>query len=132
MRSISSCASPLLAVMVMRCSLPVPLSIADTFRMPLASMSNVTSICGIPLGAGRIPSRMNLPMLLFSEAMLRSPCTTCTSTLGWLSAAVVKVSLFAVGMVVFREMRVVATPPSVSMPRLSGVTSSSRMSCTSP
>jgi hypothetical protein len=29
------------------CSLPVPLSFADTLTMPLASMSKVTSICGI-------------------------------------------------------------------------------------
>ena len=33
------------------CSLPVSLSLAVTVRMPLASMSNVTSICGAPRGA---------------------------------------------------------------------------------
>ena len=38
------------------CSLPVPLSLADTLTMPLASMSNETSICGTPLGAGGIPT----------------------------------------------------------------------------
>ena len=36
---------------------PVPLSVAVTVRMPLASMSNVTSICGIPRGAGGRPVR---------------------------------------------------------------------------
>ena len=55
----------------------------------------------------------------------RSPCSTFTSTLGWLSAAVEKIWLFLVGMVVLRSMILVHTPPMVSMPRLSGVTSSS-------
>ena len=32
--------------------------------MPLASMSNVTSICGMPRGAGGMPSRLNWPRLL--------------------------------------------------------------------
>ena len=32
------------AVMVMCCSLPVPRSLADTFTIPLASISKVTSI----------------------------------------------------------------------------------------
>ncbi len=34
--------------MVMCCSLPVPRSLAETFTMPLASISKVTSICGTP------------------------------------------------------------------------------------
>lgn len=50
----------------------------------------------------------------------------------WLSAAVENTWLFLVGMVVLRLIMRVNTPPSVSMPRLSGVTSSSRMSFTSP
>ena len=47
------------AVIVMCCSLPVPRSLADTFTIPLASISNVTSICGTPRRAGGIPSRRN-------------------------------------------------------------------------
>ena len=39
--------------MVIFCSLPVALSLAETLRMPLASMSKVTSICGTPRGRGR-------------------------------------------------------------------------------
>src|SRR5437667_45204 len=35
------------------CSLPVALSRAETFRMPFASMSNVSSICGTPRVAGQ-------------------------------------------------------------------------------
>src|SRR5439155_404906 len=49
------------AVMVIFCALLVALSLALTFRVPLASLSNVTSICGVPRGAGRIPSSLNLP-----------------------------------------------------------------------
>ena len=32
----------------------------------MASMSNVTSICGMPRGAGGMPSRMNRPSVLLS------------------------------------------------------------------
>ena len=42
-----------------------------------------------------------------------------------------KIWLFFTGMVVLRSMSLVQTPPSVSMPRDSGVTSSSRMPSTS-
>jgi hypothetical protein len=52
--------------------------------------------------------------------------------LGWLSEAVENVWLALVGIVVLRSMIGVATPPSVSMPSVSGVTSSSRTSLTSP
>ena len=48
----------------MLCSRPVPLSLRVTFRMPLASMSKVTSICGTPRGAGGMPSRMKLAQRL--------------------------------------------------------------------
>ena len=50
----------------------------------------------------------------------------------WLSSAVEKVWLFLVGMVVLRSISGVNTPPRVSMPRVSGVTSSSSTSLTSP
>ena len=48
--SISSLLMLVEEVMVMCCSLPVPLSVAVTLTMPLASISNVTSICGTPRG----------------------------------------------------------------------------------
>ena len=57
---------------------------------------------------------------------------TAPRTCVWLSAAVEKTWLFLVGMVVLRLIMRVKTPPSVSMPSDSGVTSSSRMSFTSP
>ena len=59
--------------MVIFCSLPVPLSFAETFKMPLASISNVTSICGTPLAAGTIPSSIKRPIVLFSVDIVRSP-----------------------------------------------------------
>mmetsp|Transcript_7794 Transcript_7794/g.23863 ORF Transcript_7794/g.23863 Transcript_7794/m.23863 type:complete len:245 (-) Transcript_7794:836-1570(-) len=100
--------------------------------MPLASMSKVTSICGEPRGAGGMPTRSNSPSILLSAAISRSPCSTLMPTCDWLSAAVLKTCDFLVGMVVFRSMRRENTPPRVSMPSESGVTSSSRMSLTSP
>ncbi len=49
-----------------------------------------------------------------------------------MSSAVEKTSDLRVGIVVLRSMSLVITPPLVSMPRVSGVTSSSRTSLTSP
>ena len=46
------------------CSLPLALSFADTLMIPFASMSNDTSICGMPRGAGGIPTSWNLPSVL--------------------------------------------------------------------
>ena len=66
--------------MVIFWSLPVALSLADTFRIPLASMSNVTSICGTPRGAGGISGQVELAQRRFSLAMGRSPCNTLIST----------------------------------------------------
>ena len=54
------------------------------------------------------------------------------STLVCPSAAVVNVSFFRVGIVVFRGMSSVRTLPKVSRPRVNGVTSSRTMSPTSP
>jgi hypothetical protein len=44
--------------------LPVPLSVAETLMIPLASISKVTSICGTPLGAGGKPSKWKRPIVL--------------------------------------------------------------------
>jgi hypothetical protein len=132
MRWISCSARPDDAVMVIFCSLPVPRSLAETLTMPLASMSKVTSICGTPRGAGGMPTRWKRPSVRLSRAISRSPCSTCISTCVWLSGAVEKTSLLRVGIVVLRSMSLVATPPRVSMPSESGVTSSSSMSLTSP
>ena len=116
----------------MACDLPVARSFADTFTMPFASRSKVTSIWGTPRGAEGMPTRWNLPSVRLSGAIGRSPCSTWISTWVWLSEAVEKVSLLRVGIVVFLSMRVVITPPSVSMPSESGVTSRRSRSLTSP
>ena len=65
--------------------------------MPLASMSNLTSICGTPRGAGGMPSRLNWPSSRLSRAIARSPWNTLTVTAVWLSAAVLKTCFFSVG-----------------------------------
>ena len=96
--------------------------------MPFASMSKVTSICGTPLFAGRMPSKRNWPRLLLSRANSLSPCTTWMSTADWLSSAVENTWLFLVGMVVFLSISLVAMPPMVSIERESGVTSRSSTS----
>ena len=46
------------------CSLPVAMSFAETLMIPFASMSNDTSICGMPRGAGGMPTSSNLPSVL--------------------------------------------------------------------
>ena len=62
--SISSLVNlPLSLVITIFSDLPVPFSKADTYKIPLASTSNVTSIYGCPLGAGGIPVRSNLPSM---------------------------------------------------------------------
>ena len=129
---ISSSESLVEDVMVIFCSLPVAISLALTLTMPLASISKVTSICGMPRGAGAMPESWNLPSVMLPAAISLSPCITWMSTAVWLSAAVEKIWLFFVGIVVFLSISFVATPPSVSMDSDSGVTSRSRMSLTSP
>jgi hypothetical protein len=52
---------PLAEVIVIFCSLPVPLSLAEALTMPLASISKVTSICGTPRGAGYETLGRNIP-----------------------------------------------------------------------
>lgn len=56
--------------------LPVPLSEAATYKILLASISNVTSIYGTPLGAGGIPVRSNLPNKWLSLVNGLSPSKT--------------------------------------------------------
>jgi len=63
-----------------------------------------------------MPSRWNLPILLFPLAIGLSPCRIWISTEGWLSDAVEKVSDLRVGIVVFDSISFVITPPKVSIP----------------
>ena len=130
--SISSSVSPEEASILISWDLLVALSSALTLIIPLASISKVTSICGTPLGDGGIPSKWNLPIVLLSLAIGLSPCNTCISTDGWLSAAVENTCDFFVGIVVFDSISLVITFPIVSIPSDNGVTSSRRTSSTSP
>ena len=57
----------------MVCSLFVPMSLALTDTIPFLSMSNVTSICGIPRGAAGISESWKRPSVLLSAAIGRSP-----------------------------------------------------------
>ncbi|PWV19203.1 putative heat-shock protein hsp70 [Trypanosoma cruzi] len=121
MRSMSALLRrPLSFVMTIWLRLPVPFSSADTFRMPLASRSKVTSIWGTPRGAGGMPDRSNVPSRWQSFVIARSPSKTWMCTPGWLSAYVEKIWLFLVGIVVLRLISDVMTPPAVSMPSVSG------------
>ena len=61
-------------------------------------------------------------------AISRSPWSTLIVTAGWLSSAVENTCANLVGIVVFFWIILVITPPSVSMPSDSGVTSSSSTS----
>jgi hypothetical protein len=86
---------------------------------------------GTPAAVGSI-GIVKRARLRLSAASSRSPWSTCTSTAVWLSAAVVNVSFTPTGIVVFRSMRRVKTPPIVSMPSESGTTSRSSMSFRPP
>ncbi len=59
---------------------PVPFSCAETVKIPLASISKVTSIWGVPLGAGGMPVMSNCPSLWQSLTMARSPSYTAMFT----------------------------------------------------
>ena len=100
--------------------------------MPLASMSNVTSIFGTPAQARLMPRSVKVPSSLLSLANSRSPCSTLICTVFWNGAAVVNTLLNRVGIVELRSIKCVATPPTVSMERVSGVTSISSRSSPGP
>src|SRR4026208_911784 len=77
MRSTSTLLRPEEPAMVIFCSLPVATSFAETLTMPLASMSNTTSICGTPRGAGGQPTRWKSPRARRPQAdELRAPQRT--------------------------------------------------------
>jgi len=67
---------PLSFVIVILFDFPVDLSAAVTFKIPFASISNVTSIYGTPLGAGGIPSKLNFPNKWLSFVIGLSPSNT--------------------------------------------------------
>merc|ERR550519_728115 len=70
----------------------------------------------------------DLPNKWLSLVMGLSPSYTWIVTVFWLSAAVEKIWDFLVGMTVFLGTSLVMTPPTVSIPRVRGFTSSRTMS----
>jgi hypothetical protein len=72
-------------------------SLAETWTMPFASMSKVTSICGTPRGAGGDAFEVELAEGAVVAAISRSPWSTWMVTAVWLSAAVEKTWRFLDG-----------------------------------
>ena len=132
MRSTSLVLKPPVFWMRTLCSRLVPLSWAETLRIPLTSISKATSIWGTPRGDGGIPASTNLPRLLLSLAITRSPWRTWISTEVCPSVAVENTWDLLVGIVVLRSMILVNTSPKVSIPSDSGVTSKSKIFSTPP
>jgi len=67
---------------------------------------------------------------LQSFVIVLSPSNTWMHTPCWLSAYVVNVFVFFVGIVVFLETILVITPPAVSIPIVNGATSNNNKSST--
>mmetsp|Transcript_11760 Transcript_11760/g.34979 ORF Transcript_11760/g.34979 Transcript_11760/m.34979 type:complete len:256 (-) Transcript_11760:1116-1883(-) len=111
------------AVIVMDCDRPDASSEALTDSIPLASTSKVTLTRGTPLGAGAMPPNEKSPNNRLCAVNALSPSKTLTSTPGWLSWWVVKTFAALAGIVVFRSINLVITPPAVSMPNDNGATS---------
>ncbi|KAF9810870.1 hypothetical protein SFRURICE_005296, partial [Spodoptera frugiperda] len=135
--SISACDKrPLSFLITMFLLRPVLFSLADTFRIPFASRSKVTSILGTPRGAGGMPVKSKRPSKLLSFVMARSPSYTWMVTAGWLSEYVVNVCDCLQGILALRSMILVITPPAVSIPSDRGATSTNSTSwileCCSP
>ena len=94
----------------------------------MASIWNCTWTRGMPAGIGGMPRSLKRASERLSATSSRSPCSTWMSTAVWLSTPVVNISLPVAGIVELRRMIFDTTPPIVSMPSESGVTSSSSMS----
>ena len=82
----------------------------------------------MPAGIGGMPRSLKRASDRLSATSSRSPCSTWMSTAVWLSTNVVNISLPVAGIVELRRMIFDVTPPIVSIPRESGVTSSSSIS----
>ena len=119
------------AVMVTFCSLPVALSLAVTLRMPLASIRR-----SLPPAAYRVEPWNTVKAEPSKRHVVRRQGALALKHMDIHRSLVVSssriVSVLRTGMVVLRSIILVITPPSVSTPSESGVTSSSKMSLTSP
>lgn len=96
---------------------------AWTDRIEFWSTSKVTSIWGVPLGAGGMPVKSNLPNKWLSFVSGLSPSKTWMVTVYWLSWYVVKTWDFLVGIYDPFGIILLITPPTVSIPSDKGVAS---------
>ena len=118
----SSTFTAALSILTIR-SIPVETSRASASRIPFSSILNCTPTRACPFGAGE-NATSNFPNSQLSFAISRSPCSTRTRIAAWPSAAFVNISPALHGIVVLRGISTFINPPNVSIPKLSGVTSS--------
>mmetsp|Transcript_5511 Transcript_5511/g.14386 ORF Transcript_5511/g.14386 Transcript_5511/m.14386 type:complete len:454 (-) Transcript_5511:612-1973(-) len=123
MRTMSASLSLTAPETVISASVSDVFSRADTFRMPSALTSNVTSIFASPFCILGKPESSNSPSKRLCCTMERSPSNTrlLTAVCPW--CAVVYSFFLLVGMRVLRGMSLSITPPVVSSPRVSGAMS---------
>ena len=128
MAAICSSLRPYDGLTSMRASTPVVCSRALTVSSPSASTVKVTRMRAAPAAIGGMPRSSKRARLRQSATKSRSPCTTCKASAVCPSLNVVKSCAMAVGMVVLRGTMRSTSPPMVSMPSDSGMTSSSSKS----
>ena len=114
----------------MLCSLLLALSLALTFKIPLASISKLTSTCGIPRGAGGTPFKQTYRGICYPRhfpfALQNMNSTELVIGRGTKDLAL------EVGIVVLRAINGVRTPPKVSNLTLMASHPVTRASFTSP
>ena len=104
-------------------SIPLTTSRASASKSPFSSILNCTPTRAWPFGDGE-NATSKPPSSQLSFAISRSPWSTRTRIAAWPSAALVNISPALHGMVVLRGISTFISPPKVSIPKLSGVTSS--------
>ena len=133
MRLISSSVRPLEALMTIFCSLPVALSLADTLQdavgVDVEGDLDLRHAARRRRDVGQVEPAQRL--VVARRARARPAARGWSPRSGCRRRSRTPVDAL-VGIVVFFSMSLVITPPSVSMPSDSGVTSSSSTSLTSP
>ena len=137
MESISICSTsssvrPYCGFTSILCSTPLLSSFAETVRIPSALIKKLTSTFGNPAGIPGIPARLNSASFLLSATRSLSPWNTLMRILACPSTCVVYCLEALVGIFAFRGINTSISPPEVSIPRLSGVISNSKVSLLFP
>ncbi len=109
-------------------STPVDCSRAATDSRPSASTWKVTWMRAAPATIGGMPRNSKRASERQSATFSRSPCTTCSAIAVWPSLKVVNSCAREIGMVALRGTIFSVSPPIVSSPSDSGMTSSSNQS----